>query len=188
MLQIKPYFDSIKYRLPGVQNRQSPFLFPPLFFLFWIKTGIRISVGEISKNHQLQAHLRSFPQYVAQHRQPNTLKNKTDGNQGRMAEPLVQPDHLWVPSSPSSSSTSDGMCNTFLTNCLKLSKFLSLNEFHCWSQKLNSKNLANPTYALHALSWINLHTLYSLYSFLFLWTFIFIGTPCSLSDWIMWYD
>ena len=47
----------------------------------------------------------------------------------------------------------------------KLPKFLSLNEFHCWSQKLNSKNLANPPYALQALSWINLHTLYSLHSF-----------------------
>ena len=63
-----------------------------------------------------------------------------------MAEPLVRLDHLWVPSVPnSSSSTSDGMCNTSLTISLKLPKFLSLNEFHCWSQKLNSKNFAKPT-------------------------------------------
>ena len=89
---------------------ESLFLFPPLIFLFWIKTGTKISVGEISKNHQLQAHLRSLPQYVAQHRRLNTLKNRTDGNKWRMAKPLVRPNQLWFPSIPSSSSSNDGLC------------------------------------------------------------------------------
>ena len=106
-----------------------------------------------------------------------------------MTKTLVQPDHLWVPSVPnSSSSTSDGMCNTSLTISLKLPKFLSLNEFHCWSQKPNSKNLANPPYALQVHPWINLHTPYFLHSFSFLWTYFCIGTPCYLSNWLMWYD
>ena len=42
--------------------------------------------------------------------------------------------------------------------------------------------------ALHVLPWINLNTLYSLHSFKFLWTYILIGTPCYLSNWLMWYD
>ena len=49
-------------------------------------------------------------------------------------------------------------------------------------------NLANPPYALHALPWIILRTLYSLLSFWFLWTYIFIGTPCYVSNWLVWYD
>ena len=63
-----------------------------------------------------------------------------------MAEPLVRLDHLWVPSVPNtSSSTSDGMCNTSLTIFLKIPKFLSLNEFHCWTQKTKLKELCQPT-------------------------------------------
>ena len=42
--------------------------------------------------------------------------------------------------------------------------------------------------ALHTRSWINLHTLYSLHTFKFLWTYILIGTPCYLSNWLIWYD
>ena len=70
---------------------------------------------------------------------------------------------------------------------LLLPKFLSLNEFILITKnKLNKPCLSH--FALLALPWINLHTLYSLHPFYFLWTIIFIGTPCSLSDWIMWYD
>ena len=50
-----------KVRLPGVQPQQSPFLFSLLFF-FRIEPGTRISVGEISSNHQLQTCSRSLPQ------------------------------------------------------------------------------------------------------------------------------
>ena len=57
---MKAFFYSIKFRLPGVQNRQSPL--SPLLFFFWIKPGTRISVGEISPNHQLQTCSRSLPQ------------------------------------------------------------------------------------------------------------------------------
>ena len=49
-------------------------------------------------------------------------------------------------------------------------------------------NHANSPCALHALPWINFYTLYSSHSFLFLWTSIFIGTPCYLSNWLMWYN
>ena len=35
--------------------------------------------------------------------------------------------------------------------------------------------------------WINKHTLYSLHSLWFLWTIIFLGNPCYLSNWRMRY-
>ena len=60
------------------------------------------------------------------------------------------------------------------------------NKF--WSKISTPNQNAKKGLALHALSWINLHTLYSLHSLWFLWTIIFIGNPCYLSNWRMWYD
>ena len=154
-------------------------------FFFSIKTSTRISVGEISQNHQFQTLSWSLPQHVAHHWRSNTLKIRTDGIQCRMAKPLVQPNHLWFPSAPSSSSSNDGFHNPTLK---LLPNYLEFNDFICWTLNLNSMNHANSPCALHALPWINLHTLYSLHSFKFLWTYILIGTPCYLSNWLMWYD
>ena len=142
-----------------------------VMFLFWIKVGTRISVEQIFRRHQVQTHSRSLPQHVAQHRQPNTLKNKTDGNQGRMAEPLVRPNQLWFHQSPLLPLHTMVCANTLLI----LPKFLSLNDFVLINEnKLNET--CQSAYAFHALSRTNLHTLYSLHYFQFLWTIIFIGT------------
>ena len=183
MLRIVIFFDSIMFRLPSVQNLQSPFLFPPLFFLFWIKAGTGISVGEIFQKHQFQSHSRCLPQHVAQYRRPNTLKNRIDQNQKRVAEPLVRPNYLWLPSAPSSSSSMMVCANTLLI----LPKFLSLNEFVLINENKLNEPCQSP-FAFHALPRTNLHTLYSLHSLKFLWIIIFIGNPCSLSNWLMWYD
>jgi len=140
-------------------------------------------VGEISQNHQLQTLSWSLPQHFAHHRRSNTLKIRTDGIQRRMAKPLVWPNHLWFPSAPSSSSSNDGLYNTTLNSLT-----LEFKQIACSSLNLNSINHANSPCALHALLWINLHTLYSSHSFKFLWTYILIGTPCYLNNWLMWYD
>ena len=76
------------------------------------------------------------------------------------------------------------VCTILPSNSLTL----EFKQIVCWSLNLNSMNHANSPCALHALPWINLHTLYSLHSFKFLWTYILIGTPCYLSNWLMWYD
>ena len=60
------------------------------------------------------------------------------------------------------------------------------NKF--WSKISTPNHNAKKGLALHALSWINLHTLYALHSIWFLWTIIIIGNPCYLSNWRMWYD
>jgi len=120
------------------------------------------------------------PLHVAHHRRSNTLKIRTDGIQRRIAEPLVWPNHLWFPSAPSCSSSNDGLYNTTLNSLT-----LEFKQIACSSLNLNSINHANSPCALHALPWINLHTLYSSHSFMFLWTSIFIGTPCDLSNWLM---
>ena len=129
------FFDSIKFRLPSVQNWQSPFLFPLLFF-FWIKVGTRISVGEISQNHQLQTLSWSLPQHVAHHRRSNTLKIRTDGIQRRMTEPLVQPNDLWFPQLPLL-PLQTMVCTTLPSNSFTL----EFKQIACWSLKLNSMNL-----------------------------------------------
>jgi len=100
------------------------------FYFFWIKASTRISVGETSQNHQLQTLSRSLPQHVAQHRW-----SSTNGTQSRMAEPPVRPNHLWLPSVPSPSSTNDGLCNIALklpdswvqTYCMLITK-IKLNQ------------------------------------------------------------
>ena len=76
------------------------------------------------------------------------------------------------------------VCTTLPSNSLTL----EFKQIACCSLNLNSLNHANSPCALHALPWINLHTLYSLHSFKFLWTYIIIGTPCYLCNWLMWYD
>ena len=76
------------------------------------------------------------------------------------------------------------VCSTLPSNFLTI----EFKQIACWSLNLNSMNHANSPCALHALLWINLHTLYSLHSFKFLWTYILIGTPCYLSNWLMWYN
>ena len=70
---------------------------------------------------------------------------------------------------------------------LLLPKFLSSNDFILITKNKLNEPCLSP-YALLALPRINLHTLYSLHSFYFLWTIIFTGTPCYLSNWLMWYD
>ena len=135
------------------------------FCFLWIKTGTRISVGEISQNHQFQIRSRSLPQTcctssTVQHVKEQDRRNprRDDRAFGSTKPPMASCSSLFF-------LFSDGMCNTSLTNSPKLPKFLSLIEFIYWSLKLNSKNLANPPHALHALSWINLHTHYSSHSF-----------------------
>ena len=76
------------------------------------------------------------------------------------------------------------VCTTLPSSSLTL----EFKQIACWSLNLNSMNHANSPCVLHALPWINLHTLYFLHSFKFLWTYILIGTPCYLSNWLMWYD
>ena len=60
------------------------------------------------------------------------------------------------------------------------------NKF--WYEISTPNQNAKKGLALHALSWINLHTFNSLHFLWFLWTFIIIGNPCSLSNWLMWYE
>ena len=59
VLHIVMFFDSIKFRLPGVKTDRVPSCFH--FCFLWIKTDTRISMGEISQNHQFQIHSRSLP-------------------------------------------------------------------------------------------------------------------------------
>ena len=94
---------------PRYSTPAESLLFPLLFF-FWIKAGTRISVGEIFQRRHLQTHSRSLPQHVAQHWRSSTLKNKTNGIQRGMTEPLVPSNQLWFPSVTSSSSSNDGLC------------------------------------------------------------------------------
>ena len=162
MLPIIMFFDSIKFRLPGVKTGRVPSCFH--FCFLWIKIGTRISVGEISQNHQFQICSRSLPQTrctssTVQHVKEPDKRNPRDGRAFGSTKPtLTSYGSLFF-------LFSDGMCNRSFTNYLKLPEFLSLIELICWSQKLNSKNLANQPYSLQALPWINLHTLHSSHSF-----------------------
>ena len=140
--------------------------------------------GEISQNHQFQIHSRSLPQTcctssTVQHVKEQDRRNprRDDRAFGSTKPPML----LAVPSSSSSAM----VCATHpsQTPSNSLSSWVIY-----WSLKLNSKNLANPPYALQVHPWINLHTTYSLHSFSFLWTYFCIGTPCYLSNWLMWYD
>ena len=54
------FFDSIKFRLPGVKTGRVPSCFH--FCFLRIKTCTRISVGEISQNQQFQIRSSPLPQ------------------------------------------------------------------------------------------------------------------------------
>ena len=95
-------FDSIKFRLHGVKTGRVPSCF---HFRFFIKTSTRISVGEISQNHQFQIRQDLSTKHVAHHPRFSMLKNRTEGIQGRMVVLSVRLNHLWLPTVPSSSSS-----------------------------------------------------------------------------------
>ena len=123
------FFVSMKFRLIGVQNRQSPM--SPLLFSFWIKPGTIISVGEISPNHQLQTRSRSLPQTCCTTSTVQNAKGQDRRNSRRDGRTFGLTKPALTSCGPSSSSFNDGMCNTTLTNSLKLPKFLSINNFLC---------------------------------------------------------
>ena len=153
------FFHSIKFRLPGVKTSRVPSCFH--FCFLWIKTGTRISVGEVSQNHQFQIRSRSLTQTcctssTVQHdEEQDRWEPWKDGRTSGSTKPtLISPKFSLLPIQMI-------VCaNTLLI----LLKFLSLNEFMLITKNKLNEPCLSP-YALHALPRMNLHTLYSLHSF-----------------------
>ena len=161
------FFDLIKFRLPGVKTGKVPCCFH--FFFLLNKAGTRISVGEISENHQMQTHSRSLPHTCCitstiQHakEQDRRKPRRDDRTFDSTKAPLTSfGSHFFL--------FQWWYVQLISHKLLKFPKFLSLNEFLLISKtKLNEP--WQSTFALHALPWINLHTLYSLTFTLLLWT------------------
>ena len=161
---MKAFFYSIKFRLPGVQYRQSPL--SPLLFFFWIKPGTRISVGKISPNHQLQTSSRSLSLIW---RTTSTIQHAEEQD-GRNIGRDSQTFGLTKP--PLTSFVS----RFFLLqwwyvqhNPHELPQVLEFKQFSLLTTQTKLNEPCQSPYALNMLRW-NLYTLYSLSFTLHLWT------------------
>ena len=140
-------------------------------YFSWIKTGTRTSVGWSFKDTYCK---------LIQNLSPNMLYNIDGSTRWRTAQMGTREGwpNLWFDQTNSDFPQLHLLplqmmvcANTLLI----VPKFLSLNGFMLITKNELNEPCLSP-YALLALPRINLHTLYSLHSFYFLWTIIFTGT------------
>ena len=125
---MKAFFYSIKFRLPGVQNRQSP-LSPLLFFLLNKARYKNKYGGDLPKSPITNLFEISPP--ITMHNIDDPTRWRAGRKESREEWPNPWFDQATADSLSFrvSSSFNDGMCNSTLTNSLKLPNFLSLNNF-----------------------------------------------------------